>query len=315
MTDQTTPPSADTQPGPFSDEMTRASAMGHLRAAGWSVSTEADSVTIGFGAGPADRRPLSKVPADADMVDGHGLLRAAGFGALDLALARSVASDIPVDEVLVGLNWTMIRAGEMTGIARAPDRGTEGARTVRAGVPLAGRPLGELAGWLCSLDPLRRSVGLACVNAFWNRPEGRADGAPWGFARFDPPGEGLVIVGAFRKAAERLPAARVVEREPKGTDIPAESAPEALAAARAVAITAQTLMNGSLEPLLHHTAPCPRVMLVGPSAPVTPVLGGHGITESCGLAITDTQATASFIKETGTMIALDSQTTQLGWSI
>lgn len=310
--------STESQAGSFTDEMTLAAAIGLLRAAGWRVVENSGSLCIGVGSDPADGRSVPQALIDADLVDGHGLLRAAGFGALDLALARSVTSDIAIDEVLVGLNWTMIRAGEMTGIARAPDRGAEGARTVRAGMPLSGQPLCALAGWLCSLDPLRRSIGLACVNAFWNRADGAAatamGDAPWGFARYAPPGEGLVIVGAFRRASERLPSARIVEREPRGNDIPASAAPQALATAQAVAITAQTLMNGSLEPLLRHADLCPQVMLVGPSAPVTPVLGGHGITESCGLAITDTQATANFIKETGTMIALDSQTRQLVWT-
>ena len=188
---------------------------------------------------------------------------------------------------------------------------------IRAGVPLAGRPLCELAGWLCSLDPLRRSIGLACVNAFWNQANGAAavtEEAPWGFARFTPPGEGLVIIGAFPQAAKRLPGACVIEREPKGREIPVDAAPQTLATAKAVAITAQALMNGSLEPLLRHASACPRVMLVGPSAPVSPILGCHGIAESCGLAIANTEATASFIKETGTMIALDSYTQKLAWT-
>ncbi|MCY4005394.1 MAG: DUF364 domain-containing protein [Rhodobacteraceae bacterium] len=249
---------------------------------------------------------------DDDQVDAHALLRAAGGGVLDRKLADSVEDATTVDEVLVGLNWTIVRAGPFVGIARSPQRGTGGARTVRQGEPIAGRSLSCLAQWLCSLDPLRRSVGLAAVNAYWNRPErGTVVSHKWGLAAFDPPGDGLVIIGGFRQAQKRLFAARIVEREPKDNDIPEDESSVALQSARAVAITAQTLMNGSLEPLLNRVGQQAERLLVGPSAPVAPVVLESGIDRVSGLAITDGDAAASFIKETGTMIALDHMTAQL----
>ncbi|MGD1886894.1 MAG: Rossmann-like domain-containing protein [Cohaesibacteraceae bacterium] len=312
-------PSADIG---FTDTMPLGSALELLRQAGWSVSKQSGCHAIGIADAAPDALPLPFEAEPELLVDGHRLLRAVGRGGLDYDLASSINSDAIVDDVLVGLNWTMVRAGDLTGIARSPERGTQGARTVREDAPISGRPLRELALWLCSLDPLRRSIGLAAVNAYWNRAigipnetyrfKGLDTNGPWGFARFDPPGEGLVIVGGFRGVQKRLPNARIVEREPKGNDIPASDAPEAFGKAAAIAITAQTLMNGSLEPLLHHATVCPRVMLVGPSTPVSPILLSYGFTEVCGLAITDRDQAAQFIKETGTMIALDTMTCQLG---
>lgn len=249
---------------------------------------------------------------DEEVIDAHALLRAAGGGILDRELADSVEDATTVDEVLVGLNWTMVRAGSLVGIARSPERGTGGARTVRKGEPIAGRPLNCLSQWLCSLDPLRRSIGLAAVNAFWNRLDhGAMAPEDWAFAAFEPPGHGLIIVGGFRAAQKRLSAARVVEREPKGNDIPENRSHEALQSAEAVAITAQALMNGSLEPLLHRVGQQAERLLVGPSAPVAPPVLESGIDRVSGLAITDGDAAAEFIKETGTMIALDHITARL----
>jgi len=230
---------------------------------------------------------------------------------LDAALAASVPATDLVDEVLVGLNWVFLRAGPYVGIARSPDRGTEGARTARFGEPIKGRSLSSLAGWLCSLDPLRRSIGLAAINAFWNTSDGPTARDKWGLARFETPGDGLVIVGGFRAAAKRLPMARIVEREPKGNDVPVGQSAKAFANANAIAITAQTLMNGSLEPLLSRTSHIPFRLLVGPSAPVAPVLLNHGLSAVSGLCITDAEAARSFIAETGTMIATDDITKQL----
>ena len=289
-----------------------AKARGFIEAAGWVLDERADgSVDLLIEHGSRVGTLVAQLPAPEDIVDGHALLRHAGAGRLDTALADSVTDQTASDEVLVGLNWTMVRAGSRAGIARSPERGTQGARTVRQGEPIAGRPLAALAQWICSVDPLRRSIGLAAINAFWNRLDGPGATGDWGFAGFKPPGEGLVIVGGFRAALKRLPAARVIEREPKGNDIPIAEAGPALANAQAVAVTAQTLMNGSLEPLLPRIVTANHRLLVGPSAPVTPVVLDAGLTRVSGLAITDPDAAASFIKETGTMIALDDMTSQL----
>lgn len=294
------------------DPMKWAQARTFIETAGWVLENRADgSVDLCIDGGARIGPMLDRLPAPDDIVDGHGLLRQAGAGQLDCGLADSVTDDTPADEVLVGLNWTMIRAGPLAGIARSPERGTQGARTVRQGEPIAGRPLAALAGWICSVDPLRRSIGLAAINAFWNRPDGPGAADRWGLAGFASPGDGLVIVGGFRAALKRLPAARIIEREPKGNDIPIEEAGAALAKAQSVAITAQTVMNGSLEPLLPRILAAGHRLLVGPSAPVAPPVLDAGLTRVSGLAITDADTAASFIKETGTMIALDHMTAQL----
>lgn len=226
---------------------------------------------------------------------------------MDATLAHSIPKGIKVDRLLVTFNWTMVRAGGLCGIARSPDRGTEGARTIRPDTGFAGYELHDLAVFLCETDPLARSVGLAAVNAWWNRVD--ADYAEitekGGFAAIDPPGDGVVIVGGFRAAQKRLPHAKVVEREPKPGDIPADQAAPALQSAQILAITAQTLMNGSLVPLLNTAGSGPRKVLIGPSAPFCPLLFDHGIDEISAVTITNADAAEQFICETGTMIMRD----------
>jgi len=283
-----------------------------LLGAGWALrELPGGEVMLGVADGPELGLFLDARPDPHTEVDGHALLRAAGGGSFDVALAESVTATDDVDEVLVGLNWVFVRAGLYCGIARSPDRGTEGARTARLDGPIKGRPLNALAGWLCSLDPLRRAIGLAAVNAFWNTADGPTARQKWGLARFDAPGDGLVIVGGFRSAMERLPMAKIIEREPKGEDVPVDRAGSVLAEANAIAITAQTLMNGSLEPLLARVSHIPMRLLVGPSAPVAPLALSHGVTAVSGLCITDPEAARTFIAETGTMVARDHMTKAL----
>jgi|GEM_PF-1563826 len=306
-------PAADSSAFVRYDAMPWRCAEALLTEAGWTLhDLPQGQVGLGVAADSQYCVLLQQRPKPNDVVDGHGLLRAAGAGALDFALATSVSDIVLVDEVLVGLNWTWLRAGRYCGIARSPDRGTEGARSVLAGSPLAGRPLAELASWLCSLDPMYRSIGLAAINAFWNRADGPLASSHNGLERFEPLGDGLVVVGGFREALKKLPMATVIERELQGNDVSVDRAQVQLSNANAIAITAQTLMNGSLEPLLARVNHIPTKLLLGPSAPVSPILFEHGLTAVSGLTITDPGATRTFIAETGAMIMLDHLTHPLG---
>lgn len=163
---------------------------------------------------------------------------------------------------------------------------------------------------LKSIDPLRRSLGLTAINAYWNRIDPPQEIEPFlvsrgGLATIEAPGDGAIIVGGFRGALKRLPKARIVEREPKPGDIPASDAKAALANARILAITAQTFMNASLAPLLAASTRVPYRILLGPSCPASPILFEHGVDEVFGAVIVDPDAAETFILESGTMIMLD----------
>lgn len=232
------------------------------------------------------------------------------FGKMEQLLANSVGEDVYVDKVIIGYNWSFVRAGNLAGIARSPERGTEGARTIRPKEGFKGKSLKELAQYLCSDDDLKRSLGLAAINAWWNRkemlPEATAALSPTGgLSAIEAPGDGVIIVGGFRGAQKRLPLARIVEREPKPGDLSVEEAPEAYKQAKILAITAQTLMNGSLSTILEQSEMVPHRSLVGPSAPLCPLLFEFGLNEVSGAVVLDADATEEFILESGTMIMLD----------
>lgn len=234
----------------------------------------------------------------------------AGHGAMEKVLVESVASNVYVDKVIIGYNWTLVRAGSLAGIARSPERGTEGARTIRPPEGFTGKSLRELAGYLCSDDSLKRSLGLAAVNAWWNRqellPEAKRYESPTGgLSAIQPPGDGVIIVGGFRGAQKRLPLSRIVEREPKPGDLSVEEASEAFEQASNLAITAQTLMNGSLSSILEQSHMVAHRSLIGPSAPLCPYLFDFGLDEISGAVVLNADAAELFILESGTMIMLD----------
>lgn len=270
-----------------------------LQEAGWPLETLGDKAKI-------DSLTLKKDPSAAPVAD-ITILQSLGAGQVETTLVQSIPEGIAVDRLLIGFNWVLVRAGNLCGIARSPDRGTEGARTIRPDGGFAGQSLRDLAQNLLSLDPLARALGLAAINTFWNRPDASYPSITetGGFAAIEPPGDGLVIIGGFRAAQRRLPQARVVEREPKPGDIPAHEATPALQAAKTLAITGQTLMNGSLAPLLQNVGPGPHKLLVGPSTPLCPLLLDHGLDELSAAVILDPDAAERFICESGTMIMRD----------
>lgn len=290
----------------FSLGWTEGSAPGQLRIVDWRDGLEAVSaLTLAACRDPETVKHHSTIEPEP-----FAVLQALGAAQIETTLADSVPAGIDVDRVIIGFNWTLVRAGNLCGVARSPSRGTEGARTIRPEGGFAGQDLRRLAQNLKSIDPLRRSLGLAAVNTYWNRIEVPDEVAGYavphgGLATIDEPGEDTVIIGGFRAAQRRLPKARIVERDPKPGDVPVGEAHSAFAKAKTLAITAQTLMNGSLAPILTASDMVPRRMLLGPSCPACPYLFDYGIDEVFGAVVLDAEAAEHFVVESGTMIMLD----------
>ncbi len=293
-------------------------AIAALRGAGWIVSDGLPEAPGHIGLLAETSQPAAEtsppviVACDSSTradcpPDPYAILSALGGTRLEQTLAASVREGHSTDQVLVGFNWTLVKAGPLCGIARSPARGTEGARSIRPEEGFLGKDLRELAGYLESLDPLSRSLGLAAVNCYWNRRDPMPQTAPLrrsggGLQGIEAPGYDALIIGGFRDAQKRLTKARIVEREPAPGDLSVDQAPEAYKTAHTLAITAQTLMNGSLTPILEASAMVPNRILVGPSAPGCPALFDHGIDEIAAEAIVGPDAAERFILETGTMI-------------
>ena len=244
---------------------------------------------------------------NAILPDGFSILSALGGGKIEKSLVEGIGMDAGVDKVIVGLNWSMVQAGEYCGIARSPSRGTEGARTIRPQDGFKNKSLKDMAKLIYSCDELSRSIGLAAINAFYNRPkENIQEKQKWGFANINPPGDDTVIIGDFGKEMKkRLPMAKVVEREPKQNQVDATQAKDVISNTNKLIITGQTLSNGSLEPILLSSQEVKWRMLLGPSVPLAPALLKQGLNQLCGTAVHDIKATERFILETGSMIMLD----------
>jgi len=158
---------------------------------------------------------------------------------------------------------------------------------------LAGRSAKELARRLAdpeSLAPSERSLALAALNSLLPPPaEAHAtrgqDALTAGFA-----GKTVVVVGHFpfvERVSGQFKRLIVLERRPRPGDLSADHAAEALAQAECLAVTATTLMNGTLAELLALTPASCRAILLGPSTPFAPSLHGAGLDALAGNRVDD----------------------------
>jgi uncharacterized protein (DUF4213/DUF364 family) len=214
-----------------------------------------------------------------------------------------------IREVRIGLHWTAVvvdTAGETRCGLAATLHGGHRHRDEPA-VPQAGRlantSANELAGWATGAMPVMASLGLASINALLPRqPQLWSDeNASEIIARFGS-GKRVAMIGRFPFANELLPRVgelSVLEQNPGPDDLPAEAAPEVLPAADVVAITGMTISNHTLEDLLGLCNPHAKVVLLGPSTPLSPVFFDYGVDVISGAVVTDIEPVLRLVSQGG----------------
>ncbi len=106
-------------------------------------------------------------------------------------------------------------------------------------------------------------------------------------------GKHVAVVGHFPFVERMGPAFAsfsVLELSPRPGDLPASEATRVLPMAQVVAVTASTLVNGTLGGLLDACSPDAFVLLAGPSAPFAACLFDFGIDAVAGCLVRDAGA-------------------------
>jgi uncharacterized protein (DUF4213/DUF364 family) len=105
-------------------------------------------------------------------------------------------------------------------------------------------------------------------------------------------GRRVVIVGHFpfvERVREAAEVCWVVERRPRPGDLPAHRAAEVLPQADVVALTGTSLINHTYHDLVRLCRPDAFVLLLGPSAPLSPLLFQDGVDGVSGTLVVDPQ--------------------------
>jgi len=209
---------------------------------------------------------------------------------IDLLIDRllETADDAIVEDVRVGAFWTATvarRGAERRCGLAATLREIEHIHGAGPSVQEAGRLIGrsalEPAQLARSTSPMEASIGLATLNALIPAPdrpweEGNAEEV---LARYGAD-KNVAMVGRFpfvESLRARVGRLWVLELQPHGEDLPAEAAPQVIPQADVLAITAMTLINGTFDRLMALRRPDARVMVLGPSAPLSPALFDCGV--------------------------------------
>jgi uncharacterized protein (DUF4213/DUF364 family) len=214
------------------------------------------------------------------------------------ALLKSLQADAPVRQVSVGAFWTAVVLD--TDPPRCGLASTLRGETHAAGppVPRAGRLLEhsgqELAGWLRSSSTPEASIGMAAFNALLEVNEAACTEVNAEEVILEQgAGRRVAIVGHF-PFAERVRRAAaecwVVELHPRPGDVPAERAGEVLPHADVVALTGTSLINHTFDELIALCQPGAFVILVGGSAPLSPVLFDCRVDAVAGTRVVDVSA-------------------------
>ncbi|MFZ2208399.1 MAG: DUF364 domain-containing protein [Porticoccaceae bacterium] len=227
----------------------------------------------------------------------------------DLLQARAADAG-PVQEIVLGLVWTLCRSERGTGLAMTP---AGAPRTLPWSGTLAGRPLTELAAWLRAWDPHAASIGLAAVNAVLNRLDNpllaralplapRGPGNLAVFEHFLPQiaGRRVVVIGRYPglDAYAGQMDLNVLERQPSERDLPDPACEYLLPAADWVFLTASSLANKTF-PRLAALSRNAITVLMGPGTPWVGELTTFGIDYLAGVEVLDHDALRRTLAEGG----------------
>lgn len=212
-----------------------------------------------------------------------------------------------VRAVTVGLNWTVAvveTLGETrAGLASNFGRGGVGEDEL-AQVQVSrfvGSPALEVAAQIRAPHSFKTSISAAVINALLPRQPGawKDINAEEVIAQYGA-GKNVVMVGHFPftdDLRQKVGHLSVLEKQMRPGDLPAEAAPDVIPMADVVAITGTTLLNGSFHSLMELCNPAAKVIVLGPTTFLSPVLFDYGADILCGSVVVNIEAVLHSVLE------------------
>jgi uncharacterized protein (DUF4213/DUF364 family) len=227
-----------------------------------------------------------------------------------MGLVDDLLADLPdgrVEHVTIGLHWTAVTVDtggrRQCGLASTiPETGhTHGEYDVADAGKLTqytGRSLASLA---LSKSAPQRSIGFAAINALLPRqPETwfEANGAE--IIAHHGAGKTVTLVGHFpftEQLKSQVGTLHVLEQNPLPGDLPADAAPQVLPASDVVALTSMTLLNDTFAGLAALCRPDAKVLALGPTTPLSPVLFDYGVSIASGAVVQQIDAVLRHVQQ------------------
>ena len=205
-------------------------------------------------------------------------------------LALGVADD-EVRTIAVGSRWIMVEGPHGSGMAYLPRSPKE--LFPRLGV-LQRQGLRKLAELSRSWDPAEMALGVAAINAHYNRTDLTLR-AGNGVKALPHHSGRVVVIGAFPGLSDILPHSAVIETDPRPGEFPIVAMDTLLPGCGSAVVNSSALVNRSLPRILRLADNAP-VALIGPATPLTERLHDYGINVLGGLVVHDPQGLAAAIR-------------------
>lgn len=195
-------------------------------------------------------------------------------------ILNSLKEDSPVRDIRIGVFWTGVWSRKC-GIALTLPPGHEHIPAIQEAGTLKEKTALELANLWDSPFITERSVAIAAINSLLDPPDNSIVDLDASEILLEKgAGKRVALVGHFPFAQNLKRVAKelwVLELNPQPGDLPASSAPRIIPQAEIVAITGSALINGTIDQLLELSSPLSFVMVMGPSAPLSPVWFDFGV--------------------------------------
>ena len=206
--------------------------------------------------------------------------------------------DIQVDEVVVGLFSTLIKAGKYRGVASTLKGDRPHSRIKKSG-HLENFTLRELARFALSENLLEASLGMAAINSAWalenaNYKNINAKNIILEYGK----GKNVGVIGHFpflEKMERYFHKLYIFEKQPRKNDYPEEDIPKYLPDMEVIALTATSLTNHTFDDIMKYASRNSFIIMLGPSTPLAPILFEHGIDVLAGTFIQNYQKFKKYV--------------------
>ena len=221
-------------------------------------------------------------------------------------LIEGIDPSLVVDHYALGLDWTEVWSGPLTGVAMTVKESGPG---IQYTGNIIGQSLKDIASLIKSWNFYEASLGAAALNCFYNTKERiRSLGGFTGidlndltsesrhqknaFIAFQNEinGKKVAIIGHFPHIEQQflgLCELTILERKPQRGDYPDPACEYLLADQDYLFVTGTTLTNKTLPRLLELANNKVKVSIVGPSICMTPYLFSVGVDNLSGYYVTD----------------------------
>jgi len=220
-------------------------------------------------------------------------------------LLSTLNYETPVREICQGAFQTAVMTRNC-GLASTPhDPGPHHDKTpVKEAGLLLSRDAAALAHMALSASPLEAAIGMATINSLIDVDEHKCQELNAGnLLSSKGNGKKVAIVGHFpfvpklREAVEEL---WVIERNPREDDFAEAEAEKLIPRASVIGITGTAFTNHTIEYLLGLCNSDAYVVILGGTAPLSPVLFDYGVNAVSGTRVTDPDTVLNCVSQGAT---------------